>query len=117
MRRSEEYLGLNVFGEGLFARALGRACSRNPYPLNSDEASLWEKGWRSIDDSHGNILQVCDLPPSLPRIRKAAPDGGGRGHSAGQIAMAAWFKLLGFVEATVPLGLIAALLALAVFKT
>jgi hypothetical protein len=117
MRRSEEYLSLNVFSEGLLARALGRACSRNPYPSNSDEASLWERGWRSIDDSYGNIPQVCDLPPSLPPMLKAALDADERGHSVGQIAMAARFKLLRFVEAAVPLGLIAVLLALAVFRT
>jgi hypothetical protein len=114
---SEEYLGLNVFNEGLFARALGRDCRRNPYPLNSDEASLWERGWQLVDGPRGNIPDVCDLPPSLPRMRNDARDAGRRGRSAGQIAIAAWFGLLRFVGATVPLGLIVVLLALAVFRT
>lgn len=41
----------DAFREGLFVRALGRTCSSNPYPPNSDESALWEKGWRSVDEN------------------------------------------------------------------
>jgi hypothetical protein len=107
----------NVFSEGLLARALGRARGRNPYPLNSDEASLWARGSQSIDDSHRDIPEVWDLPPSLPQRRKAARDAGRRSHFASQIAKAVWFGSLRFVGVTVPLGLVVVLLALAVFKS
>jgi hypothetical protein len=39
----------DAFREGLFVRALGRASGNNPYPPNSKESVLWERGWRSID--------------------------------------------------------------------
>jgi hypothetical protein len=41
----------DAFREGLFVRALGRASSANPYIASSDENVLWEKGWRSIDET------------------------------------------------------------------
>jgi hypothetical protein len=47
-----------AFREGLFVRALGRPCSANPYPLNSNEHALWEKGWRMVDEDGQNV------PPS-----------------------------------------------------
>jgi hypothetical protein len=33
------------YREGLFARALGRACDSNPYPEHSKDAVLWIHGW------------------------------------------------------------------------
>jgi hypothetical protein len=44
----------DAFREGLFVRALGRPCSSNPYPPNSNERSLWESGWRLVDERDGN---------------------------------------------------------------
>jgi hypothetical protein len=38
-----------AFREGLFVRALGCPCNTSPYPLNSEEAVLWEMGWRLIN--------------------------------------------------------------------
>jgi hypothetical protein len=35
----------DAYREGLFARALGRACDSNPYPEHSKEAVLWIHGW------------------------------------------------------------------------
>jgi hypothetical protein len=43
-----------AFREGLFVRALGRPCSANPYPLNSNEHALWEKGWRLVNEDGEN---------------------------------------------------------------
>ena len=37
-----------AYREGIFIRALGRPCC-NPYPPDTIENNLWEKGWRLID--------------------------------------------------------------------
>jgi hypothetical protein len=52
---------LHVYREGVFTRALGRPKSRNPYPVQTFEHFLWEKGWRLIDVT--------------PRKRKAEQSG------------------------------------------
>lgn len=50
-----------AYREGLFVRALGRPCSSNPYPPNSKENVLWEKGWRLID-THSDGAAWRDSP-------------------------------------------------------
>jgi hypothetical protein len=42
----------HVYREGIFTRALGRPNSSNPYPINTTEHLLWDKGWRLIDATH-----------------------------------------------------------------
>jgi hypothetical protein len=55
--------------EGLFVRALGRPSSANPYPQDSDDQALWEKGWRLIDSSY------YSLPSAHARSRgRLVPD-------------------------------------------
>jgi hypothetical protein len=44
--------------EGLFVRGLGRPCSANPYPQNSNEHVLWEKGWRLVDERGENASPI-----------------------------------------------------------
>jgi hypothetical protein len=46
------------FREGLFVRALGRPRSANPYPPNTNEGLLWERGWRSVDEAGENASSV-----------------------------------------------------------
>ena len=53
----------DAYREGLFVRALGRACSGNPYPPNSEEGLLWEKGWRLIDSRRPTIKSVPEFTP------------------------------------------------------
>jgi hypothetical protein len=43
---------------GLFVRGLGRPCSANPYPQNSNEHVLWEKGWRLVDERGENASPI-----------------------------------------------------------
>jgi hypothetical protein len=52
-----------AFREGLFVRALGRPCSANPYPQNSAEGFLWEKGWRLIDALGENAPTADAISP------------------------------------------------------
>lgn len=55
--------------EGLFVRALGRLSSENPYPRDSDDHALWEKGWRLIDSSYESF------PPTEAKSRsRLVPD-------------------------------------------
>jgi hypothetical protein len=56
MAEIEKERAQDAFREGLFVRALGRPCSANPYPPNSNEGLLWEKGWRSVDEDGENAL-------------------------------------------------------------
>jgi hypothetical protein len=44
-----------AFREGLFVRALGRPCNSNPYQPSSDEAVLWDMGWRLIDAGRDGV--------------------------------------------------------------
>jgi hypothetical protein len=56
-----------AYREGLFVRALGRPCSNNPYPPNSEEGVLWEKGWRLIDTRRESVPYAdAALPPVRP---------------------------------------------------
>jgi hypothetical protein len=56
-----------AYREGLFVRALGRPCSSNPYPPNSGEGVLWEKGWRLIDACRESVPSTdAALPPVRP---------------------------------------------------
>ena len=58
----------DAYREGLFARALGRPCRRNPYPEHSREAFLWIHGWWLIQDA-GEIAPADEFEsasPSLP---------------------------------------------------
>jgi hypothetical protein len=69
----------DAFREGLFVRALGRACSSNPYPPDSDEHALWEKGWRSVDENvpppeAGHRIKL--VPEFMPGARANAPRRG-----------------------------------------
>jgi hypothetical protein len=54
MAEVEEEQTQDAFREGLFVRALGRPCSANPYPQNSSQGLLWEKGWRLVDEDGEN---------------------------------------------------------------
>lgn len=56
MAEIEKERAQDTFREGLFVRALGRPCSANPYPPNTNEGLLWEKGWRSVDEDGENAL-------------------------------------------------------------
>jgi hypothetical protein len=62
------------------ARSAERAAA-TPYPQDSDAASLWERGWRLIDEPYGNSPQARDLLPSFPQVRKASPGTGTPGYS------------------------------------
>jgi hypothetical protein len=62
----------DAFREGLFVRALGRASSNNPYPPNSKESVLWQRGWRSID-APGLSDQATPAIKSFPNFRPDAP--------------------------------------------
>jgi hypothetical protein len=57
-----------AFREGLFVRALGRPCSSNPYPPNSEESVLWESGWRLIDAKR---LDFGSTTPPAPLAMQA----------------------------------------------
>jgi hypothetical protein len=52
-----------AYREGLFVRALGRPCSSNPYPPNSEEGILWERGWRLIDANRQNVASTVTAVP------------------------------------------------------
>jgi hypothetical protein len=41
---------MDIFREGLFARALGRPASGNPYSLQSVNHEFWLCGWSEIDE-------------------------------------------------------------------
>jgi|HubBroStandDraft_6_1064221.scaffolds.fasta_scaffold2118168_1 hypothetical protein len=76
MAEIEKERAQDTFREGLFVRALGRPSSANPYPPNSDEGLLWEKGWRSVDEDGENGISTdatsrARLVPSF--IPGAAP--------------------------------------------
>jgi hypothetical protein len=65
-----------AFRQGLFVRALGRPCNSNPYPPNSDESALWEKGWRSVDENAppteaGRRIKL--VPEFTPGARPVTP--------------------------------------------
>jgi hypothetical protein len=49
MKINVEESVMDVFGEGLFARALGYSRSRNPYPEDSLNHKFWHHGWAWID--------------------------------------------------------------------
>jgi len=63
----------DAYREGLFVRALGRACSSNPYPPNSKESVLWEKGWRLIDTDRENILATDAAFPPIKSVPEFTP--------------------------------------------
>lgn len=42
---------MDIYREGLFARALGRLAECNPYPADSKERDSWLEGWGLIDES------------------------------------------------------------------
>jgi len=64
-----------VYRQGIFTRALGRSCRSNPYPLDTSENVLWEKGWRLIDatreerslDQFARVLVFNYIPEELPK--------------------------------------------------
>jgi hypothetical protein len=64
-----------VYRQGIFTRALGRSCSSNPYPLDTSENVLWEKGWRLIDatreeralDQFARVLVSNYIPEKQPK--------------------------------------------------
>ena len=58
MRPYVEKSPVSVYGEGLFARALGRPADANPYDSGTFDCALWFEGWRLIDLPYGD--------PSLP---------------------------------------------------
>jgi len=62
-----------VYREGLFARALGRACSSNPHPPNSEESVLWEKGWRLIDKRRENVRPASAAFSSIKLVPDFTP--------------------------------------------
>jgi antibiotic biosynthesis monooxygenase (ABM) superfamily enzyme len=41
---------MTVYRKGIFARALGRSRSDNPYARGSDNRYYWREGWSLIDD-------------------------------------------------------------------
>jgi hypothetical protein len=110
MYKSEEDRRLDFLGEGLVVRALGRACSDNPYPRGSKEAFLWEKGWRLIDERREGVPPMRDATQAL---------SSNRGCSTQSVAPSASLveRLRDYVEAVLPLALIMALVAVAIFKT
>ena len=66
MVQTERQRLLEAYREGNFTRALGRPCS-NPYPPDTVENTLWEKGWRLIDATReGRTLD--------PFVMKLVPD-------------------------------------------
>jgi hypothetical protein len=65
-----------AYREGIFTRALGRPCS-NPYPPETIENTLWEKGWRLIDAAREErtldpfvMKLVPDFTPEKPPARR-----------------------------------------------
>jgi hypothetical protein len=52
----------DAYREGLFARALGRACDSNPYPARSKDGVLWIHGW-----------WLTPVAASLPPVDQAEP--------------------------------------------
>jgi hypothetical protein len=45
---------MDIYREGLFARALGRLAECNPYPVGSKECDIWLEGWGLIDEPNDN---------------------------------------------------------------
>jgi hypothetical protein len=65
-----------AYRDGIFTRALGRPCS-NPYPPETIENTLWEKGWRLIDAAREEraldpfvMKLVPDFTPEKPPARR-----------------------------------------------
>ena len=103
--------------EGLFVRALGRPSSANPYPQDSHDHALWEKGWRLIDFSYESFpsaeakarsglvpdsaLSVVPLPPRQDEILRPKP------HAFRQIHVTGVLRVL-----AVSVSLVAMLIAL-----
>jgi hypothetical protein len=110
MYKSEEDRRLDFLGEGLVVRALGRACSDNPYPRGSKEAFLWEKGWRLIDERREGAPLMRDATPAPPSSLGCSAKSRAPSASLGQ-------KLRDYFEAILPLMLIVALVAVAILKT
>jgi hypothetical protein len=100
---------LDFAGEGLVVRELGRPCSDNPYPRGSEEAFLWEKGWRLIDERGDGVPPMPDAMQAPSSDRNCPTKLGAPSASLGQ-------KLRDYVEAVFPLALIVALVAVAIFK-
>jgi hypothetical protein len=51
---------LDIYRDGLFARALGRPWTSNPYPYGSDPAAFWFAGWSLIDESNDDTAPKDD---------------------------------------------------------
>jgi hypothetical protein len=110
MNKSEEDRRFDFLGEGLVVRALGRACGDNPYPRGSKEAFLWEKGWRLIDERREGVSQMRDATRAPSSNRGCSTKSGAPSASFVQ-------RLRDYAEAFLPLALIMALIAVAIFKT
>ena len=65
MQEVDKKTDQDIRREGLFARAVGRLATANPYLSNSPEGILWEEGWRMIDK---------DSDPYPTRSFSAVPD-------------------------------------------
>jgi hypothetical protein len=67
----------NAYREGLFARALGRACNSNPYPEHSKDAVLWIHGWwlTPAAASFPPVARVEPISPSELRCYDSATSG------------------------------------------
>jgi hypothetical protein len=72
MAEVEEEQTQDAFREGLFVRALGRPCTANPYPRNSREGLLWEKGWRSVD-ADGENAPPTDATSRIKLVPEFTP--------------------------------------------
>jgi ribosome modulation factor len=51
---------MDIYREGVFARALGRLAECNPYPAGSKERDSWLEGWGLIDESDEDISPKGD---------------------------------------------------------
>jgi hypothetical protein len=74
----------HIYREGIFARALGRPCSSNPYLGHTNEHFLWEKGWRLIDATPGerDTDQLGIVCWRLTTTRRGSPRAPASGYGA-----------------------------------
>jgi hypothetical protein len=51
---------LDIYRDGLFARAVGRPQTSNPYPAGSDPFAFWFAGWSLVDESNDDTAPKED---------------------------------------------------------
>jgi hypothetical protein len=51
---------LDIYRDGLFARALGRLWTENPYPFESDAFAFWFAGWTLVDQDNDDTAPKDD---------------------------------------------------------